>query len=449
MNTTYREEGVAEKRQQNIERKPNDRVVSFVDRQPNHENNINLNLRVNSTQIHIAPKCSPIGIFTPVSKENNKTNTKNTYSVNFSNESLCFFRAVVSCPSPSDLAKLMNCANKYEILPTGREIVEVLRQQGNETTGNKEKQQEGGIDMRTIPSMERQVNVIHADGGAAVSLIRESIAEQLGTPILELQDPLNILDINEGNIAYNKVCYVQVEIPNMEMFRAIVLCIVKKNAHIPFLLSNDDQIAHNIIPQADMREIRIGPQSNPHGYVQFLPYEEWKSTLQRASRVGSTLLSEENRSLRRMRRKGEESEILILGSSGMFQKKNQKGKDSKLGISSEEIRQAIRTGPTPEGPRHKEIMTVEHQIQLLKEPGVESQIVRERRLDQIRESRPAQLLAQAKLDSSMIDKQISELSQQVIQESIRTRLGKEFLVDDNRERNNESETTQTIEDRQV
>jgi hypothetical protein len=65
------------------------------------------------------------------------------------------------------------------------------------------------------------------------------------------------------------VCYIQLELPQMPNFRAIILCIVKKAASMPFLLGSDDQATYNIVPQSDDRTIRIGPSTQPTGHIPY------------------------------------------------------------------------------------------------------------------------------------------------------------------------------------
>ena len=49
------------------------------------------------------------------------------FRVKFSNESLCFFSCLVSCPSAQDLTRLIENANTTDHLAHGSEIIPVLR----------------------------------------------------------------------------------------------------------------------------------------------------------------------------------------------------------------------------------------------------------------------------------------------------------------------------------
>jgi len=349
---------------------------------------------------------------------------KKPFRVKFSNESLCFFSCIVSCPSIGDLTKLIESANSTDYLAHGTEIIAVLQaQRERKDESDKENQQPGEVTFlrpNVIPSLNQQVNVIHADSGAAVSIIREEIAEQLGTPIFNLANPLSILDINEGVQTYTRVCYAQIEIPKAS-FRAVVLCIVKKDAHLPFLLSNADQAAFRIAPQADTREIRLGPKNRPQGFIKFLSYDEWNPAVRRPlKRVSSAQLASENRSLLRQlhlaNQHKDNSAIEILSHSGMYQNRIRKTSENRTKISSEEIRQAARQAPQPEGPRAAAVQTLDHQVQLLtSEPIISKEIDNQRRYDLWRQSDEVGSLASAKLDPTSTDHEISRRTRQALQ----------------------------------
>ena len=359
------------------------------------------------------------------------------FRVKFSNESLCFFSCLVSCPSVQDLTRLIENANTTDHLAHGAEIIPVLRRnkittqeefiEENDNKENKENQKQEQVSFlrpNTIPSLNQQVNVVHADSGASVSIIREEIAEQLGTPIFTLANPLNILDINEGVQSYTRVCYIQMEIPKAS-FRAIVLAIVKKDAHIPFLLSNADQAAFCISPQADTREIRLGPKHRPQGFIKFLAYDEWHSAVRRPQRrISSAQLAVENRSLLRQSHLAKQQEdreipIEILSHSGMYQQRIRKAGDNKTKISSEEIRQAARLAPQPEGPRAAAVQTLDHQAQLLlSEPAIRKEVDNSRRYDTWRTSKEVEELTLAKLDPASTDLDISLKTRQALQHGL-------------------------------
>ena len=105
-------------------------------------------------------------------------------------------------------------------------------------------------------------------------MIRESIATQLGTPLFKLE-ATNLKDINSGVVSFKTACYIQIEVPNVPDFRAVILCLVQKDFHMPFLLGASDQRAFNINPQIDTKHIRFGPQLNPQGAVRYLAQNEW------------------------------------------------------------------------------------------------------------------------------------------------------------------------------
>ena len=360
---------------------------------------------------------------------------KRPFRVKFSNESLCFFSCIVSCPSVGDLTKLVESANSTDHLAHGIEIITVLQAKRSQNQGkemevidkeNRENNQQGEATFlrpNIVPSLNQQVNVIHADSGAAVSIIREEIAEQLGTPIFNLANPLSILDINEGVQTYTRVCYAQIEIPKAS-FRAVVLCIVKKDAHLPFLLSNADQAAFRIAPQADTREIRLGPRNRPQGFIKFLSYDEWNPAVRRPlKRVSSAQLSSENRSLLKQthlakQRKGN-SDIEILSHSGMFQHRIRRVGENTTKISSEEIRQAARQAPQPEGPRAAAVQTLDHQVQLLtSEPVISKEVNNHRRYETWRQSKEVDSLESAKLDQASTDQDISLRTRQALQHGL-------------------------------
>jgi len=284
-------------------------------------------------------------------------------------------------------------------------------------------------DPYTVPAITSRVSLIHPDSGASVSIIRKSIAEQLNTPIFKLSNPLRILDINQGVKSHDEVCYIQIEIPEVSSFRAVVLCIVKKESHIPFLLSMTDQAAYRITPQADTREITLGGERRcqAQGKVKFLCYDEWSQGLNRPlKQVSSTQLALQNRSLLRQTNKSKtystfSPRIEILSHSGMFQQRIRQPSSDTTKISSEEIRQAIQHAPLPHGPRAAAVQTLDHQVQLLvTEPKISRDVDTRRKYEEWRESNEVQQLQLAKMDSSNTDEDISRYTREALQSGLKT-----------------------------
>ena len=373
----------------------------------------------NQTNILI-PNNQPITITEPfmVSSSNlvlqfgKKEQIANKYEANFSNDSLCFFKGSISCPSLTDLTTLISHASLTGYLPHAHEITPTLLQQNNY---NKNTTMMARWDSKTtnikLPTndirIKQQSTVLHPVSGAAVSIIRESIAIQLGTPIFLLKDPIEVLDINDGTANFSKVCYVQLEVTGVELFRAVILCVTKKDSFMPFLLGNDDQAAFNIAPQPDTREIRLGPAQKPYGSIKFLHPLEWKKSLN--SRMHSQLkdsLAEENKDLLKKVKLAKSSglttpNIQILSHSGMFQQRAKKQNKTITNITSEEIRQASRIAPTPQSPQEAATHALDHQVQLLLESG--KLISFERKNDHWRDSQGVKALNAAKLNSDSTD----------------------------------------------
>ena len=431
-----------------------------------HDQNI-----VNSQVVHsqasinnvyrVKPKYSPIGVFTPLLNTDvnitkpsiNKSSPtvlgssaihdhhnsslipriKDAYSVQFNNNDLCFFKGNISCPSVRDLRRLISRANKTGELLHAKGILLAL--QSDQSDDDEfplsllPKSDSTFDDPYTVPTIAPIVSLIHPDSGASVSIIRKSIAEQLNTPIFKLSNPLLILDINQGVKSHDEVCYIQIEIPEVSSFRAVVLCIVKKESHIPFLLSMADQAAYRITPQADTREITLGGEGRHHiqGKVKFLCYDEWFQNINRPLRhVSSTQLALQNRSLLRQTNKSKvystsSPRIEILSHSGMFQQRVRQPSTDKTKITSEEIRQAIQHAPPPQGPRAAAVQTLDHQVQLLvTEPKISKEVDKRKKYDEWRSSNEVQQLLIAKLDSSVTDDDISHFTRIALQSGLKT-----------------------------
>jgi hypothetical protein len=170
----------------------------------------------------IEPKCSPIGIFASMPGFNvsnkkvdspaiivNSNFVTKPMRIDVNNDDLCFFGGIVSCPSSSDLHKITSIGSQTGFMPKDKAIIAALAsdkyvdRQNN--TGNPIRPK------RLI--LEPHLGLIHADGGAAISLIRASIARQLGTPIITLDEAVPILDINDRETEHKRICYVQLEMP--------------------------------------------------------------------------------------------------------------------------------------------------------------------------------------------------------------------------------------------
>ena len=226
----------------------------------------------------IKPKCSPIGIFASMPGLNVSTKPVDSQSIlvnssfvakplriDVNNDDLCFFGGIVSCPSSSDLRKITSVGSQTGRMPKDKAIIAALA--SNNVDNNV---------VETIPirpkklELEPHLGLIHADGGASISLIRASIARQLGTPIITLDEAVPILDINDQHTEHKQICYVQLEMPGVAGFRAIVMCLVKENCHLPFLLGANDQAAYHINPQPDTRQVRIGAPGQATKAISFL-----------------------------------------------------------------------------------------------------------------------------------------------------------------------------------
>ena len=201
------------------------------------------------SQIRGTPKCCPLGVFTPLFVHNptiaNKMDptthsatantqstilgssaafhhrrstdtqdppTAGTYRAEFSNQGLCFFRGIISCPAPHELHHLTTTGDKTGKLPNGRSIISTLRSIANLPIDDPTIAQ-------SLPSKPNHItyqhsaayhnrDIIHADDGSAASIIREDIAIQLGTPIYTLSNPIEVVDINTGRLSHDRVCYI-------------------------------------------------------------------------------------------------------------------------------------------------------------------------------------------------------------------------------------------------
>ena len=345
------------------------------------------------------------------------------FKARLSNEDLCFFQAIVSCPPSQELTKLIEEANVTGYIPYAYEINEVLL---TPTVAEFYSQRIDKLALPTVPiSINPHLSIIHADNGASCSIIRESIAIQLGTPIFNLT-ATNIKDINDGEVSFNKVCYVQVEVPQAsQVIRIVLLCLVKKDFHMPFLIGASDQRAFDIHPQLDTKRVCFGPRTQPHGSVRYLDQNEWQKSLNRNLQpLSSSQLAHENKELLRKAELAKiyrniEPIIEVLGSSGMHkQRLKQPIRSSKTQVSTEAIRQASRTAPIPLSPSAKAVHSIEHQVQLIQEPLTSKLIDHERKYDQWNNSSSVKQLRAAKMDPEVTDFQLSILERIALQEGL-------------------------------
>ena len=356
--------------------------------------------------------------------------TTGTYRADFSNRGLCFFRGIISCPAPHEIHHLTNQGNLTGTLPNGKQIITTLRSIANLPLNSSTitdslpypTHETKHIKYTHAPAFHNR-DLIHADDGSAASIIREDIAIQLGTPIYTLSNPVNVIDINSGQQAHNRVCYLQLEVPHLPHFRAVILCIVKKSASMPFLLGSDDQATYHIAPQSDDRTVRIGPSSQPTGSIPYLPQEVWSQQLKKPPSALIDTAAE-------LKRKAELSKILnkntiepiinILTHFGKHaSKKLPTTHNPATHMAKEEIIEARRKLPPAEGPRSKEVHSHLHQQQLLQTPEITKLLTHERNHDQWRQTETSQALLASKTDSRYTDKAVADLTQQALQEGIR------------------------------
>jgi hypothetical protein len=273
-------------------------------------------------------------------------------------------------------------------------------------------------------------------------MIRESIATQLGTPLFKLE-ATNLKAINSGVVSIKTACYIQIEVPNVPDFRAVILCLVQKDFHMPFLLGASDQRAFNIIPQIDTKHIRFGPQSNPQGTVLYLAQNEWQKSLSRSlNPISSAQLASENKDLLRKVQLAKiyqnlDPIIEVLSHSGMYQhkinqpiklvhpnsktcpvQKTKVSSKTSTKISTEEIRQAVRSAPTPSSPSITAIHSIDHQIHLLQEPTMSQLIDNERKYNQWNNTMTVKTLREAKLNPLITDLQLAQLERLALQEGL-------------------------------
>ena len=348
------------------------------------------------------------------------------FQARISNEDLCFFQAIVSCPPSQELTKLIEEANITGYIPYAYEINEVLL---SPTVPEYYSQRVDKLALPTVPiSINPHLSVIHADNGVSCSIIRESIAVQLGTPIFNLA-ATNVKDINNGEVSFNKVCYVQIEVPQAnQVIRIVLLCLVKKDFHMPFLIGASDQRAFDIHPQLDTKRVCFGPRSQPHGSVRYLDQNEWQRSLNRNLQpLSSSQLAHENKELLRKAQLAKiyrnlDPIIEVLSSSGVHQHrlKQQPKRSSKknIQVSTEEIRQASRNAPIPQSPSAKAVHSIEHQVQLIQEPLTSKLIDNERKYDQWNSSNSVKQLRAAKMNPEVSDLQLSSLERLALQEGL-------------------------------
>jgi hypothetical protein len=112
--------------------------------------------------------------------------------------------------------------------------------------------------------MERVIHVpSNIDTGGSISIIRESIARALRTPIYTTtQRGMRIQDVNSGTRDLRKYCYIKVRFPGINR-HLLVLALVHDTLELPFLLGANDQCAAHMIIDQNQRCVRIGDYSMP------------------------------------------------------------------------------------------------------------------------------------------------------------------------------------------
>ena len=423
----------------------------------------------NTSQTRGTPKCCPLGVFTPLIVHNptinnntdlkptlqaanpasqptiqassatlddNYTNTpqpptSGTYRAEFSNKGLCFFRGIISCPAPHELHHLTTKGDQAGTLPNGRSIISTLRSIANlpiddPTIAQSLPNKPNHITYHHSPSYHNR-DLIHADDGSAASIIREDIALQLGTPIYTLSNPVSVVDINTGQLSHNRVCYIQLELPHLPNFRAIILCIVKKAASMPFLLGSDDQATYHIAPQSDDRTIRIGPSTQPTGQIPYLPQEVWSQQLKKPS---ASLVDDRTELKRKadlanlLNRRTIEPIINILTNAGMLTSGKLPNHTKSVTVTRKEMEDARDQSPPAEGPLANDIKSYLHQQHLIQTPQIATVIQHERKHDLWRETSTSKSLLSSKTDNRFTDKAIADLTQQALQEGLQIFTGK-------------------------
>ena len=240
---------------------------------------------------------------------------------------------------------------------------------------------------------------------------------------------MNVKDINNGEVSFNKVCYVQIEVPQAsQMIRIVLLCLVKKDFHMPFLIGASDQRAFDIHPQLDTKRVCFGPRLQPHGSVRYLDQKEWQKSLNRDIQpLNSSQLAHENKELLRKAQLAKiynnlDPIIEVLSSSGVHKQrlKQQPKISSKknIQVSTEEIRQASRNAPIPQSPSAKAVHSIDHQVQLIQEPLTTKLIDKERKYDQWNNSESVKQLRAAKMNPDVTDLQLASLERLALQEGL-------------------------------
>ena len=401
----------------------------------------------------VTPKYGSIGIFTSIQESKTPEwidsnivivnsglssyslqDRRQAIKIDVDNDTLCFFGAILSCPSARDMYTLGSEGFHTGILPTGRNIIRTLNSGVvyNNVTGQPTKISQIPTSWQLSHDKPKHLAiaphhaVLHADGGSSMSLIRKSIAIQLGTPLIELDEPVLVRDINKGLMPHTTVCYLQIELPSLPEFRAVVLCLVKEDCHIPFLLGNNDQKAYHIIPQADSGTIRIGPQEAVLGHLNFLAPDRWQSVMKRdLTPLTKQELETMNKDLKRQLDIGKiyanvESIIEVISHSGKV--KDSRGSVHKgtgrTTISTEELKQAANSVTTVDSIRNKAAKSLQHQTQLLEEPAVSRIVDHARKLDRLREKPSVQALAQAKKEQSTSDGEVNRLQRAAMKDAV-------------------------------
>ena len=107
--------------------------------------------------------------------------------------------------------------------------------------------------------------------------------EKLGLPAFRAATPATVKDINAGTADYDRIAYVQLDLPNLS-YRHVLLCLIVRDMDMPFLLGSADQAHMHIVLQTDSRSIRIGTEEKPLARIPFMEPTEWKKK-QRAQRT--------------------------------------------------------------------------------------------------------------------------------------------------------------------
>ena len=144
----------------------------------------------------LAPKCGSVGVFTAMCHETtpdthaednifmismqssseacsriDKVGRSRPLRINVSNDTLCFFGAVLSCPSARDMYTLGSVGYRTGTSPLGKEIIPVLQIQYDDDTSQNPYANRLSQYRPSHLAVAPHEGTLHADGGSSISLI--------------------------------------------------------------------------------------------------------------------------------------------------------------------------------------------------------------------------------------------------------------------------------------